>query len=303
MDLSIIIVSWNTRDLLLACLRSVYATIDNLKFEVFVVDNGSSDGSVESVRQAFPAVHLIENRENRGFAGANNQGIQVSVGRYVLLLNSDAELLPNAATSLVRFLDNHPATGIAGGMLLNPDGSFQSSYADFPGLLAETLLLTGLWRWLRPPSYPCYPEEQSREAREVDWVVGAFLLARREAIDQIGPLDEDYFMYSEEVDWCYRMKRGGWAIAYRPEARVLHAAGGTSRRVPERKRAQIYHSKWLFQKKHRGAWRALLFRSLVTVLSAAKLVVWFARGALASGEIRRRANQNVVAYRYLLANF
>lgn len=302
MDLSIVVVSWNTRDLLQACLSSVFGTIERLDFEVIVVDNGSSDGSLQMIAREFPDVRIVANKVNRGFAGANNQAIKLANGRHILLLNSDAQLRAGTALAMVEFLDKHPTVGVVGGMLLNSDGSFQWSYADYPTLVDETLLLAGLTRWLRPTSFPSYPLKCSRDIREVDWVSGALLMARRDAIAQVGLLDEDYFMYTEEVDWCCRMNRQGWKVVYLPHATAIHVAGGTSRRIPERKRAQIYRSKWLFQKKHRGAARAITFRALVIGLSVAKLVTWSARGAVADRDTRIRASQNVAAYQYLLSN-
>jgi hypothetical protein len=302
-DLSVSIVSWNTRDLLQRCLESVYGTIAGLEFEVLVVDNGSTDGSPEMVRCEYPRATLLANDANVGFARANNQAIRASSGRHVLLLNSDAVLLGHAAELMVRFLDAHPEVGAVGGMLLNPDGSFQSSYADFPELLGETLLLTGLSRWLLPATYPSYPEARSRETRPVDWVGGALLAARRQTLDDVGLLDEGYFMYSEEVDWCYRMKERGWAIYYLPEVRAIHWLGASYGRVPARRRAQLYHSKCRFLRKHRGWLQAAAYGLLVRAVSAVKLLAWLPRELSLDPASRDRARQQVASYRFLLANF
>src|SRR5262249_14228047 len=175
---------------------------------------------------------------------------------------------------MVAFLDAQPRVGCVGGRVLNADGSFQSSFADFPGLVDEVLLLTGLSRWLRSPSFPSYPETHSRERRPVDWVGGQFLMVRREAVDAVGLLDEDYFMYAEEMDWCYRMNRSGWSVFYLPEARAVHGLGQSSRRVPERRRALIYRSKLLFMRKHRGRLPTSIFRLLVRGVSVLKLALW-----------------------------
>ncbi|MHB1131358.1 MAG: glycosyltransferase family 2 protein [Chloroflexota bacterium] len=302
-DLSVIVVSYNTHDLLAACLRSVLGTANGLDCEVVIVDNGSTDGSELMVARKFPQAKLIRNRSNQGFARANNQAFELSSGRHVLLLNSDAALLDGAAQALVTFLDAHPEAAAAGGKVLNPDGTFQSSYADFPGLWGETLLLTGLSRRLLPRTYPSYPESQSLEQRRVDWVSGAFIALRRRALADVGLLDEDYFMYTEEVDWCYRARRRGWSICYLPEAQAIHWSGASARRVPERKRAQLYQSKWLFMRKHRDAGRALAYWLLVRGISGMKLVAWrLSRILSANPEARERARQNVVSYQYLLSN-
>ena len=303
MDLSIAIVSWNTRDLLRRCLESVYGTIAGPEFEVIVVDNGSTDGSPEMVRSEYPRATLLANDTNVGFARASNQAIRASSGRHVLLLNSDAVLLGRAAELMVRFLDAHPEVGAVGGMLLNPDGSFQSSYADFPGLLGEALLLTGLSHWLLPATYPSYPKARSREARRVDWVGGALLAVRRRTLDAVGPLDEGYFMYTEEVDWCYRMKQHGWAVCYLPEARATHWSGASSSRVPERRRAQLYRSKCRFLRKHRGWSQATAYGLLVRAVSAVKLLAWLSTGLSPDPARRDRARQQVASYRFLLASF
>jgi hypothetical protein len=299
-DLSIIIVSYNTRALLSDCLRSVEATAGDLTYEVVVVDNGSSDGSADAVARGYPAVRLICNEHNVGFAAANNQGIRASSGRHVLLLNSDALLLPGTAARMVRFLDEHPRVGAVGGKLLNPDLTFQASFNDFPSFLDEVLALTGASRWLRPPTYPSYPESRSGERRPVEWVGGACMMVRRQAVDAVGLLDEDYFMYSEEMDWCFRLRRAGWSIFYLPEATTVHALGASSRRVPERRRTLIYQSKCLFLRKHRGCRRARVFRRLVQAVSLVKLATWLSASIVGGSPMRDVASQQAASHRFLL---
>jgi GT2 family glycosyltransferase len=299
-DLSIIIVSYNTRDLLAQCMDSIETTVQRVDYEVLVVDNGSVDGSPEMVESRYPTARLIRNRDNRGFAAANNQAIHISNGRFVLLLNSDAVLLPGAVESMLRFMEHEPRAGIAGGQLLNPDGSFQSSFMDFPSLLGEVLLLTKLSRLVYPSTFPSYPPEFSQERRAVDWVSGAFLMARREAIDSVGPLDEEYFMYTEETDWCFRMHKAGWLVFYLPEARACHWIGQSSRKVPERRRSQVYRSKWLFMRKHRGRLIAAAFRAAVRVASVMKLVMWSLAALSPRTTQRQRARGHVHSYSVLL---
>jgi len=299
-DLTVIVVNYNTRDLLATCLQSVATTARALRHEVIVVDNGSGDGSVELVAAQFPRVRLLRNAANRGFAAANNQAIAVSRGRYLLLLNSDAVLLPGAAAALVAHMDAHPGVGVAGAQLLNPDGSFQYSYADFPTLVGEVLLLTRLARLFRPSTFPSYPPEQSREVRSVDWVNGACLLARRAAVEAVGPLDETYFMYTEETDWCYRMRQSGWGVSYLPQARALHWGSQSARKQPERRRWQVYRSKWLFLRKHRGPAAATAFLAAVRLSAVLKLVVWACTGLGRDVQRRDRARQQVRSYAFLL---
>jgi GT2 family glycosyltransferase len=297
-DLSIIVVNWNTRDLLRNCLRSIYDPPSDLDLEVIVVDNASSDHSQAMLQTEFPQVHLIRNTENVGFARANNQAIASSRGRYVLLLNSDAVLLPETLRVMVQVLDEQPEVGVVGAQLLNPDGSFQGSFADYPSLAGELLLAARLASLVYWPEYPNYPPQRSQRARTCDWVSGACLMARMEAIAQVGPLDETYFMYSEETDWCYRMRHHGWLVYYEPAAKVVHWIGQSSKRVPERRRSLVYRSKWLFMHKHRGALAANAFRAALVGVSAAKLLVWAARSLRPKG--RDLARQHVSSYRLVL---
>jgi N-acetylglucosaminyl-diphospho-decaprenol L-rhamnosyltransferase len=301
-DVSVVVVSWNTRELLARCLESVEAETRGLRVETVVVDNGSTDGSPEMVATRFPRARLVRNEANRGFAAANNQALGFGAGRYALLLNSDAVLLEDSLAHMVRFLDEHPEAGAAGVRLLNPDGSFQWSFADFPSLFGELLLLTKLSRLFQPPTFPSYPPERSRETRTVDWVSGACLIVRRAAISRVGLLDDEYFMYSEEVDWCYRLRRAGWAVFYLPDARVAHWSGQSAASAPERRRLQVYQSKLLFFRKHSGTRVAEFFRLCVRVVSVAKLLAWTVSAVLPGREVRRvRARHQARSYRALLA--
>jgi len=250
-DVSIIIVNWNTRQLLLDCLAALPAATDGLETEIWVVDNGSRDGSVDAVQRYFPDVFIIANPDNRGFATANNQAIRASSGRYVMLLNSDTIAQPASISRLVHFLDIHPMVGVVGPQLLNADGSLQPSWACFPNLLTE---LTGKKiRWRRR-----YPTFDGSPAYETDWLDGAALLLRREVLTHVGLLDEAYFMYTEEVDWCYRIKRAGWPICYLPTASIIHFGGQSSKQAATRMKAELYFSKLRFFAKHYGQGTARL---------------------------------------------
>jgi GT2 family glycosyltransferase len=301
-DVSIVIVSYNTRHLLNLCLESIYKTAGSLEVETIVVDNSSRDGSVEMVRQLFPQVVIIENSNNSGFAAACNQGIEISKGRYILLLNSDAELLEGTLQTMVSFMDEHPKVGITGTQLFNADGTFQGSYADFPSLWGEFLLLTKLSKLFRPDCFPSYPASQSQAIRPVDWVFGACMLARKSTIDAIGLMDESYFMYTEETDWCFRVHKGGFDIYYLPEARVLHKSGQSAATEPEFKRSQIYRSKWLFFTKHRSKIEAKTLYTAIKIASILKLVAWAFVG-LTGGRRQQKAKQHIQSYRKLLRTF
>lgn len=288
LDLSIILVSWNTRELLLACLESLPSALGNLNAAVWVVDNGSTDGSVEAVEARFPTTHVIENRQNVGFAAANNQAIVASSGRYVLLLNSDTIALPGSIVQLVRFADAHPRVGVVGALLLNPDRSFQGSFADFPSLLSELLSVTGLGPRLFGRWYPNYSLDSSQKARRVDYVQGACMLARRSAIEQAGPMDEQYFMYNEEIDWCLRMAHAGWETWYLPQARIIHYGGQSTRQVRHDMIRALYRSKVRFFRKHYGSAPATLLQLAFVAVLWAKWLVRTATARASTGAAGKR---------------
>ncbi len=259
MDISVIVVSFNTRDLVLHCLASVYETIKDISFEVWLVDNKSTDGTVKAVRKAYPDVAVIENEENRGFAAANNQALRQMNGRYALLLNSDTVLTSGAVSALYEFMEYTLEAGMACGQLLNLDGSKQNSIAGFPSLLAllanETIL-----RILMPHRFPSKRRDYGSPI-EVDSGIGACLIVRKEAINDIGFFDERYFFFFEETDWAYRMKLNRWAVYFVPFARIYHAQGKTVGSGVN-SRIMFYRSRYLFFKKwHRYSYP--LFYSVV----------------------------------------
>ena len=253
-DLSVVVVSWNVRDLLRQCLNSILDTRSPLLVEVVVVDNASTDDSVEMVRAEFPSVCLITNTENRGFPAANNQGIAVAQGRYVLLLNSDAEVVGEALATMVAYADTHTDVGVIGPQLLNPDGSVQSSRRRFPTVATAFFEST----WLEPYAplrmlERYYVLNQPDDATlDVDWVKGAALMARWEAIEQVGPMDEGFFMYSEELDWCRRFREAGWRVVYLPTAQVIHHEGKSSEQVVASRHIYFQTSKVRYFRKYHG---------------------------------------------------
>jgi N-acetylglucosaminyl-diphospho-decaprenol L-rhamnosyltransferase len=254
-DLSVVIVSWNVRDLLLRCLLSIQRPRPEFGLQTIVVDNGSVDGSVGMVRAEFPDVCLIANTDNLGFPAANNQGIAVAEGRYIFLLNPDTEVVGGALATLVAYADAHPDVGVVGPQLLNPDGSVQSSRRRFPTLATAFFEST----WLQPLASRrllarYYVLDQPDDAvQDVDWVDGAALMARREAIEQVGLLDEGFFMYSEELDWCRRFREAGWRVVYLPTARIVHHRGKSSEQVVAARHIHFQSSKVHYFRKHHGA--------------------------------------------------
>jgi N-acetylglucosaminyl-diphospho-decaprenol L-rhamnosyltransferase len=263
-DLAIIIVSWNVRGLLEACLTSVYESLrdSNLPGEVWVVDNASTDGSAELVRKRFPQARLIANDENLGFAAANNQALQAmgftsaeshDLPRYVLLLNPDTEVLGDALAAMVRFLDENPRAGVAGAKLLYPDGSLQHSAFAFPTLAQALLDFFPLHhRLLNSRLNGRYPRRlyERAEPFPIDHPLGAALMARGEAIQQVGLLDERFFIYCEEIDWCLRMKKAGWGVYCVPQAEVMHHEAESTRQVRGEMFAVLWKSRYLLFEKH-----------------------------------------------------
>lgn len=282
--ISIVIVSYNSPGLLRDCLKAVLETGADLAPEILVVDNASSQGNVSMVRTEFPMVRVVANSRNLGFAKATNQGIAAATGNYILLLNPDTRVLPGALAALTRFMDDHPQAGAAGPRLLNGDGTLQPSCHPFPNLAAHFLDISGIcrrfkwtqrWRAGKMHDRPC----------AVDWVTGACLLLRRQAVEQVGALDEDYFLYSEEMDWCYRARKRGWQTFFTPAAEVIHVGGGSSsREAAGRSMALLYGSLFLFYRKHRSPGALLILKIMVIVLSLPKIIMTLLkRGGLAHG--------------------
>ena len=235
------------------CLRSVFACETKYSFEVFVVDNASSDGSVEMVKTEFPQVKLIESLENVGYAKANNVAIRQSSGRYVLLLNSDVEVSRDTFDKMLEYMDNNLSVGIAGCRVVKPDGTLDlASRRSFPNLWSGLFRVTGL-SLLFPTSRLArynltYLSEDQIE--EVDSVMGAFLLLRRQLMDKVGLLDEDYFMYGEDLDWCFRAKAAGARVMYVPVTRVVHHKGSSSRKLPGKALYEFHRAMQIFYDKH-----------------------------------------------------
>ncbi len=245
MDLSIVVVNWNTRDLLIQCLTSVVQGTEGVDYEIVVVDNASTDGSVHAVQEGFPQVKLIVNRSNLGFAKAANQAIIESWGRYVLLLNPDTRPLNNAIGKMIRFMDDHPGAGAMGPRLVLPDGRPQPySFGCDPTL--GYLLRRGLNLLLRKGYLHDWGSDK---VREVDWLSGASLVLRRRALEETGLLDENFFLYFEDNDLCLRLRQKWWKVYFNPTVQVVHL-GGESLVKNEPARAEYYYGLLYFYSKH-----------------------------------------------------
>lgn len=300
-DLSVVIVNWNTRDLLSQCIQSALQGMDRLSFEVIVVDNASSDGSTQLLHERFPGVSVIANQTNVGFACANNQAIAVSRGRYILLLNSDAIVHASAPALMVEFMDSHPEAAVVGAKLFNPDGSFQASYGDFPGIFSELALSAGIDRLIFGKDFPSHSAAESIEIRNVDWVGGACLAARRSAVESVGPLDESYFMYSEEMDWCFRFRQHGWQVFFLPAAQATHRKGQSSVQADEQRAIWLHEGRMRFYARHHNGSAARFLSLSCRIIAVVKAVVWFCVAAFSgrrreSAKRKSRANWRMATY-------
>jgi len=259
-DVSVIILNFNTLNLTRMCLESLEKSrLGKFKMEVIVCDNASTDNTETMVRKEFPNVLMIQNGENIGFAAGNNPGIRKSKGRYILLLNSDTEVTPTAVATMIEFMDSHSKAGAATCTLVLPNGSMDPAcHRGFPTPWAAATYLTKLEKIL--PKTKLFGEyhqgyKDLKTAHQVDAISGAFFMVRREVISKVGLLDEDYFMYAEDIDWAYRIKKAGWEIWFNPKASVLHKKKQSGRANILRKRrvtTEIYFHKynWLFYKKN-----------------------------------------------------
>jgi GT2 family glycosyltransferase len=273
-DASVVVVTFNSAQWIERCLESVRG------YETIVVDHGSEDETLEIVRSRFPDVRVIE-EENRGMGGGNNTGMRLASARYFLLLNSDAWAVGDAVDQLAVFADEHPEAAVVGPRLLNPDGSLQRSARAFPTLwrlATEYLFLRKLAPRSRLLNRFYEGDFDHDEAREVDWLFGACLLVRRDAADEVGLFDEDFFMFSEETDWCYRFRQAGWSVWFFPGAEVVHVGGAShgGRLFAENVRGHLR-----FLAKHRGAREAERARRLL--LAGVRLRLLIFRGERRDG--------------------
>ncbi len=266
-EFSVVIVSYNVRDCLATCLESVRAALSGIAHEVFVVDNASGDGSPQMVRERFPSVRLVESQVNLGFARACNAAIQQSRGRIVLLLNPDTEILGGDFEEVIRLLDRERRIGAVGVKLLNPDGTIQPSCYRFPSV--REVINSSLLGGILPGGLLRFDYGGSRD---VDFIRGAFMALRRSCLDEVGLLDETFFMYAEEADLCYRMRRRGWRVVYAPIVEVLHHKGKSAEQVADEMYVQRMRSLIRYFRKHHRA-RVAVLRSVIALGALARFTV------------------------------
>ena len=250
-DLTVSLVSNDNRELVLACIDSVYRTAGGLAVEVIVVENASRDGSLEAIRARFPQVVLIENAVKEGFSANHNKAIRRASGEFIFILNDDTVVHEGALGLMVGFLREHPEAGAVGGTLMYPDGTLQYTGKARPTLLAAAMVSLGLHRLFpgNPVTARYYNRKESHSGvEEVESINGAALMVRRSMLDKVGPLDEGFFLYCEDVDWCIRMREAGWRLYYLPDALITHYRGASTK---GRRMVGIYHRSLLrFYKKH-----------------------------------------------------
>lgn len=282
--LSIVVVNYNQAGLLRECLTSVFRTLPPLDGQVVVFDNGSEDGSRQMLEDSFPQVQVIASEQNLGFARANNLAIRACLGQYLVLLNNDTVVLDNAFQLLLEFMEQHPGVACAGPQLLNPDGSVQPSCMPFPSLWRS------VWNFVLASSGKTakYVPPPGEDHAYVDAVTGACLMLRRQALSEVGLLDEGYFMYAEETDWCYRARQAGWHTAHYPASKVIHLGGQTASTQPVRFYVERRYSRVRFFLKHRGLTSARIADWMIRLSILAR---WF----LASGE-KRAHYGHILAY-------
>ncbi len=275
-DLSIVIINWNTRQLLRECLASVLANAGGLALELFVVDNASTDGSAQMVRENFPSVKLIENDRNRGFAAANNQALRVARGRLALLLNSDTVVLEDVLEKSVKYLDEHADVAVMGCRVLNPDRTLQPTCFEFPSLLNLFLLTSGLSRLPWPRFLGKYEmNDWKRDTeRDVDVVTGCYMLVRRAVLPEVGLMDESFFFFGEETDWCESFRKRGWRVRFAPVGEIIHYGGASAKQLNYRRENLLNVALLRLHYKHGGPIAAFVAWTMIFTFCCSRYVLW-----------------------------
>lgn len=287
MKLSIIILCWNDRKVIADCLRSIYNETRNIEFEVIVSDNGSTDGSIELIREQYPLVRVLENGANLGFAKGNNAGIAESCGEYVLILNPDTIMHDGALNTWVAFADRHPEAGAFGCRVLNPDGSFQHPARPFPTIWRSWIAAL----YLRPLAHlsdvfisDTYTGWNGHTERPIDWQSGCCVLFRGNLLNRLGGFDGQFFYHFEEVDLCRRVWDAGFSILYTPEAVITHLGGQSVNRFPLRFALERYRSRYRYFYKHFGPESARRCRRAILAWIRVRQIGWSLKAMFSTSE-------------------
>lgn len=272
MKLSVIIVNWNTGELIRRCVESVYADLPEDETEVFIVDSASTDGSTQMLQAHFPQASYVYSPQNIGFGPANNLALRQATGDWILLLNPDTLVHPGAIRSLLAFMEQHPEAGAAAARLLNPDGSLQHSCSPEPTLGSEFLRLFHLGG-VRPDGYYAMESWDPTQARQVDVILGACMLLRKPVLDQVGFFDERFFMYNEETDLCRRIRQAGWKIYWAPQAQVTHYGGQSTRQMAAEMFVQLYRAKITYFRKYHSPLQVAAYKLILFLTSLPRLAL------------------------------
>ena len=276
MRLSIIIVNWNQREMLGDCLSSFVPNLDPMLYEVIVVDNGSVDQSMEMVSKDFPSVRLIGNSDNRGFAAANNQGLEIARGRYYLLLNNDTLIHGNVIESSLDYLDDRKDIGVLGCRVLNADGSLQVTCGQYPSITNLLLLTSGLWKLKWPRFLGRYQMSHWKrdDERDVDTVSGCYMVVRASAMKLVGSLDERFFFFGEETDWCKRFRDANWRVSFAPVGEITHFGSVSARRHNHKRDIMLSKAMVLLHRKHSGLSASAVVWGLLLFFNVSRAVFW-----------------------------
>jgi GT2 family glycosyltransferase len=291
-DLSVVIVNWNTQSMLRDCLESLFDSGTRATLEVFVVDNGSIDGSPEMVEAEFPSVILIRNDRNMGFAAANNQALRQATGRHLLLLNSDTLVHHGVIDASIDYMDRDPSVGVMGCRVLNADGTVQATCSQFPTLANLVLLTTGLFKVNGLSAAKRYRMDdwQRDDERDVEVVSGCYLMTRREATEAVGLLDEDFFFFGEETDWCRRFLAHGYKVRFAPVGTITHFGGGSSKSLNSKRDLMLSEATVRLHRKHGGIASAAAAWMILLLFNASRYAYWTVRSLRERRTLDRRGH-------------
>jgi len=302
MDISIVIVSWNTREMLRSCLKSLSDSQQQLRIETIVIDNASDDGSADMVAAEFPRINLIRNTDNKGFGTATNQGLRIAKGRYSLLLNSDTLCHGDVLASSVAYMDAHPNVGMMGCKVLNEDGTTQMTGSRFPSFLNLALQTLGLNRLKHPRWLQRYQmlDWDRNDEREVEVISGCYLLVRKEVLNSVGLLDESFFLYGEETDWCRRCSEAGWQLRFAPVGSITHYGSGSSQQLNYRRDIMLSEGTVRLHRKHSGAVAGTFVWLLLLAFNLSRSIYWSSRSIVTrDSATTQRANH----FRQVVSHF
>lgn len=288
-ELTIVIVNWNTKELLRNCLISIYDSPVDIGIEIIVVDNCSNDGSPDMVEAQFPKIILIRNSENRGFAAANNQAFKIANGQHILLLNSDTIVHGRVLENSVRFLETHSKVGAMGCRVLNTDGTVQLTCSEYPSLTNQLIMASGLWKLSTPKWFGKYlmTDWKRDSERNVEVISGCYLLIRKKILTEVGMLDENFFFFGEETDWCLRIRGAGWRLMFAPVGEITHYGGASVKKLSHKRDIMLTGAKIKLHRKHGGLVPAAICWLIAAGFNGSRAVFWTIRSAVDQSDLAK----------------